>query len=128
MNFNAILRQLLAALIVFGLISGSVAFASPMTIDSAGIGKVQSQVAEMPCGMSMMQSTSGMPEGKMPCNKVTPDCVKQVVCNQVSVLPERFAVSQDAFAVTDVTYWSSLPLLDGLTVEPAISPPCNHLT
>lgn len=128
MSFNAILRRLLVVLIAFGLISGWMAFASPMTMDSAGIGEVQSQVAEMPCGMSMVQSTSGIPEDKMPCNKVTPDCVKQVVCNQVSVLPERFAVSQDAFAVTDVTYWSSLSLLDGLTVEPAISPPCSHLT
>ena len=123
MSFNAILRRLLAALIVCGLISGSAAFASPMTMDSVGIGKAQSQVAEMPCGMSMMQSTSGAPEGKMPCNKMTPDCVKQVVCAQVSVLPERLVVSQDAFASTSVSYWSSYTLLDGLTVEPDISPP-----
>ncbi len=122
MNFNAILRRLLAALIVCGLISGSAAFASPMTMDSVGIGKAQSQVAEMPCGMSMMQST-GAPEGKMPCNKMTPDCVNQLVCAQVSVLPERFVVSQDAFASTSVTYWSSYTLLEGLTVEPDISPP-----
>jgi len=123
MSFIAILRRLLAALIVFGLISGSAAFASPMTMDGAGIVKAQSQFAEMPCGMSVMQSMSGMPKSNVPCNQVSPDCVKQVACTGVSVLPERFVVSQDAFASKTVTYWSSLYLLDGLTIEPAISPP-----
>lgn len=113
----------MAALIAFGLISGSAAFASPMTMDSAGIVKAQSQFAEMPCGMSIMQGTDAASKGKMPCNTITPDCVKQIGCAQVSSLPERFVVSQDAFTSTIVTYWSSLTLLDGLTVEPDISPP-----
>ena len=123
MSFNAIFRRLMATLIAFGLISGSAAFASPMTMDSAGIVKAQSQFAEMPCGMSIMQGTDAASKGKMPCNTITPDCVKQIACAQVSALPERFVVSQDAFTSTTVTYWSSLPLLDGLTVEPDISPP-----
>jgi len=119
MSFVTVLRRLLVALIAFGLISGS-AIAAPMTMDS---GNGQSQVVDMPCGMSMMQSIDIASKGKMPCNTVTPDCVKQLACTQISVLPERFVVSQDAFASTSVMYWSSYTLLEGLTVEPDISPP-----
>ncbi len=123
MKLMVTFRRLLVALITLGLILGSAAFASPMTMGAAGIVKTQSQTANMPCGMSMMPSTDGTSTGKLPCNAITPDCVKQLVCAQVSALPQRFVASKVMLAFVIVTFWSSLPLLDGLTVEPDLSPP-----
>lgn len=122
MIFLTTLRRLLVALIVFGLISGSAALASPMSMDGAAIVKAQIQTANMPCGM-MMQGNDTASHGKLPCNAITPDCVKRMVCVQMSALPERFVDSQASTAFATVAYRSRLLLLDGRTVEPDLSPP-----
>jgi hypothetical protein len=124
MTHTAILRRLLIALAALGLISGQPAFAPPTTMDSTGNVMAQASDLGMPCSqMSGMQGVDGMSKNKMPCNTMTPDCPKQMACAQKPALAERFAVSEAPLAFATVIYWASLPLRDGLTVEPDLSPP-----
>ncbi len=124
MKCAAILRRVLIALIALGLMSGSPAFATSMAMDGTGHVITQASDIGTPCSpMSGMQSIGGMSKDKMPCSTMTPDCLRQLACVQTPALAGRFAAGEAPLAFATVTYWASLPLRDGLTVEPALSPP-----
>lgn len=123
MSLIVTLRRLLIALIVIGLFTGSSAFAFPLTMDRVGGATVEASKADGPChhtaGMHSVDATNG----KMPCNTIATDCVKSLLCAQASNLPERPVGGGVSLSFAPVTYWSSLPLGDGVDVEPDLSPP-----
>ena len=126
MSISAILRRLVIALVVFGLSANSMAYAMPAATGQLVVAGGQSQDVGMPCGMTMTAmdgADAAAPKSKMPCNTITPDCVKKMVCLQTVALPERGDLNVGPAIFATVSYRVSVSLLSGLTIEPELSPP-----
>lgn len=118
-----LLRQLLAVLIVFGLVAGTSAHAMPfgMVQDAS----MTTQAMQTPCDQMAVMPTlkGGAAEGGMPCKAITPDCVKQMVCVELPALPTDAARGYAPVTYAPVTYWSHTHALTGLSHEPDLLPP-----
>ncbi|MBN9563510.1 MAG: hypothetical protein J0H14_22720 [Alphaproteobacteria bacterium] len=124
MSILVVLRQMVVALILLGLASGTMVYAMPSTMDQVGSMTTHGQNIGTPCGkMSATLLADGTAsKGKMPCNTITPDCVKQMACLQTAALPERAKLMGSA-AFAEVIYLTGTRLPTGLTLEPELSPP-----
>jgi hypothetical protein len=100
MSFS--LRQLLRALIAFGLI-GSTSFQVARSAEYAA----PVVMADMPC--DMMMSHTGMQDGKYmpPCKGMTAACTKQMGCITDAALPTRAVNPDVARRFSSVDYWSA---------------------
>lgn len=124
MSFLATLRSLVMALVVFGLFAGSMAYAMPASMGQTVILAGSGQDVAMPCGMMAgMHSPDSKAKGEMPCNSITPDCVKKMACLQIVGLPDRWEPSIGVVTLAEVAYPVSRHLLAGLTRKPELSPP-----
>src|SRR5216684_6240079 len=123
MSFPPVLRGFVVALVVLGLMSGTMAYAMPGPMVQMAMTTGEGQGVAVPCDMmSAMQGTDGQTsEGKMPCNTITPDCVKKMACPQTVALPERPDLSVGSVAFAKVTYLVGTTLPAGLTPKPELS-------
>ncbi len=122
MSFLAILRSLVIALVVLGMSASAMAYAMPIAMGQTIMAAGPGQDAGAPCGMmAAMHGKAGKSE--MPCNTITPDCVKMTVCLQTVALPEHGRLEVGPVTFVAVTYGVSASLRTGLTLEPELSPP-----
>ena len=125
----ATLRRLIIALIVLGLSAGAMAFVTPAAAGQMVMAAEQSQAVGAPCGMMVaMHRADSTGKSRMPCNPITPDGVKKMICLQIvclsqATLPERADLSVGSAVFTVVKYRVSAFVRSGLTYEPELSPP-----
>lgn len=112
------LRQLLLVLIAFALIGGtssqlarSAEYAAPIVMTG------------MPS--DVMTSHAGRQDDKptLPCEGMTPDCIKQMGCVSDAALPARTLSLDIAESFSDVDYWSAWCKLADFVREPEPLPP-----
>ncbi len=125
MSFLAILRSLVIALVVLGMSASAMAYAMPKAMDQTLMASGPGQDAGAPCGMmgAMHGNVGKAGKSEMPCNTITPDCVKMMVCLQTAALPEHGRLEGGPVTFVAVTYRVSASLRTGLTLEPELSPP-----
>lgn len=122
MSIFSILRGLLIALVALGVISGTPALASSMTMD-------HTQVSG-PCAGSFMTQAcmdemgGGKMSGGVSKDKLAhaADCAVQMGCAG-DFMPGPFASSFTLVRFTKVVFWSPSALPEGLSVEPGFLPP-----
>lgn len=116
------LRWLLAALIAFGLVTGTTASAMPSGMAQQA---VLAMPADMPCAaMASMQSDGAhaSPVG-VPCTSITADCVKQINCVQIVGLPGP-ALASYVPVMNGLTRYVARPdAATGITPQPSLFPP-----
>ncbi len=125
MCFFAILRSLVIALVVLGMSASAMAYAMPNAMGETVMAAGPGQDAGAPCGMiaPMHDAVGKARNGEMPCNSITPDCVKMMVCLQTAALPEHRSPEVGPVTFVMVTYRVSISLRTGMTPEPELSPP-----
>lgn len=125
MPFLAILRSLVIALVVLGMSASAMAYAMPKAMGQTVMAAGPGQDVGAPCGMMAAMHDAAGKAGKseMPCNTITPDCVKMMVCLQTAALPEHCNLEVGPVTFVTVTYRVSASLRTGLTLEPELSPP-----
>ena len=113
-----VLRQFLLALVAFAIVGGTTAQLArpaqhivPMTM------------AGMPCDMMMPTAGAGHGKPMMPCNGMTPDCVKQMCCVVDTALPVRLAGHEINVRSNTVDYWTVRSKWAELVREPEHLPP-----
>jgi hypothetical protein len=113
------LRHFLFLLVAFAIIGGTTSgFAR-----SAQYGDLM-VTADSPCGMAMMQPASDHEKPMMPCKGMTPDCIKQMGCIDITALPATRAPGHELIVTYSVVdYWSSSSTLASLDPEPEPIPP-----
>jgi hypothetical protein len=111
-----IVRHALFVLIAFAIIGGgSAEFARSAQYDA---GMVSTGV---PCNLGT--SASGESKPMAPCKGMTSDCIKQMGCSTVSVLPARFLTHDSTVRYSAVDYWTSFSELASLERRPEPLPP-----
>ncbi len=124
MSLLATLRRLVIALVVIGLSAGSMAYTMPAAMGQTIVAADPGQDVGIPCGMiAAMHGSDGKATGEMPCNTITPDCVKKMVCLQTAALPEGGNVYVGPVTFATVSYRVIEFLRTGLTLAPELSPP-----
>ena len=124
MPLLATLRRLIIALIVLGLSAGAMAFVTPAAAGQMVMAAEQSQAVGAPCGMMVaMHRADSTGKSRMPCNPITPDGVKKMICLHQAAVPERADLSVGSAVFTVVKYRVSAFVRSGLTYEPELSPP-----
>lgn len=118
------LRRLIIALIVLGLSAGAMAFVTPAAAGQMVMAAEQSQAVGAPCGMMVaMHRADSTGKSRMPCNTITPDGVKKMICLHQAALPERADLSVGSVMIAIMSYHASAVTRSGLTHEPELSPP-----
>lgn len=122
MKFVTALRWLLAALIAFGLVTGTTASATPSGMAQQA---VMAMTVDIPCAaMASMQSDEVHASPvSVPCTSMTADCVKQITCVQIVGLPNPTLVSYVPIVNGLVRYARRPDAATGITRQPNLFPP-----
>jgi hypothetical protein len=109
------LRQILLLLVAFALVGGITNDLAQAAPDCAAM------ATAMPCNMAM--SASGDTKPMHPDKSAVPDCMKQIGCTAVSVLPVRLQAQQVIERHSPIDYWMPMTELAGLDRQPEPLPP-----
>lgn len=118
------LRRLVSVLVVLGMFVSAMGYAMPTATGQVIVVAGPAQDVGMPCGMMVgMHGVDSKARGESPCNTITPDCVKKMVCLQAAALPGRGGLDVGPVTFSRVSYRVTEFVHSGLTHEPELSPP-----
>ena len=119
-----LLRRAVVLLVASAFLGGATIQALPpsdlLSPPARDVMAAMDAMADCPLMQAAHQSGPAKP---MPCNGMTPDCMKWMGCIGFPSLPTPVAQASAPVEYGRVAYWSAVRLGDGVSIKPNLLPP-----